>query len=128
MATVLVSHRGTDSDAALRLAVQLRRRGHQVWLDEWEIAVGDSIVERINAGLSGAAYLILCCSGHGVQAPWMSREWMSALARQLDGAAVRVLPALFSGGVPPDILADIKYADLRTDWDAGVAQICQALR
>ncbi|MEU7923204.1 toll/interleukin-1 receptor domain-containing protein [Micromonospora zamorensis] len=127
MATVFVSHRGADSDAARRLAVQLRQRGHHVWLDEWEITVGDSIVERINVGLSGAIYLVLCCSDNGVQAPWMNREWMSALARQLDGADVKILPTLLRGGALPDILADIKYADLRTNWDSGVAQICRAV-
>ena len=46
----------------------------------------------------------------------MSREWMSALARQIEGAQVRLLPVRLTGGSPPPILADLKYADLVTDW------------
>jgi hypothetical protein len=122
-----ISHRGSDALLAERLATELKNSGVDVWLDNWEINLGDSIVERMQQGLSGSSYLILCYSADGVTAPWIGREWMSALARQLDGHAVKILPVRLSGGQPPEILADIKYADLVRDWDAGVAQLRRAL-
>lgn len=128
MATVFVSYRSTDHEPAERLATELHAAGHRVWLDTWEITLGDSIVERINAGLEGAAYVIVCYSSAGNDSPWMSREWMSALARQLDGYGVRLLPVLLTGGHPPALLADIKYANVATDWSAGLAELCKALR
>ena len=112
MATVFVSHRVADEDAAERLAVELRDRGHEVWLDTWKIGLGDSIVEKMNDGLADSSYLVLCYSSAGSTSPWMSREWMSVLARQLSGTGVRLLPVRLSGGSPPAILADFKYADL----------------
>jgi TIR domain len=127
VAKVFVSHRGVDAAAAEQLAVELRLAGHDVWFDEWEIAPGDSIVGRINDGVDAAAYLILCCSSSGVTAPWIGREWMSALARQLDGQGVKVLPALLPGGTPPSILADLKYADLSTDWSSGVRDLLRVI-
>jgi hypothetical protein len=127
VATVFVSHRGADGNLAERLAVALRNRGHTVWLDRWELNVGESIVARINDGLSGAVFFVLCYSGIGSLSPWMSREWMSALARQLSGAQVRLMPVRLSGGAPPAILADIKYADLVADWSRGVDELCRAL-
>jgi hypothetical protein len=57
----------------------------------------------------------------------MSREWMSALARQLAGAQIKILPVRLTGRVPPSILADLKYADLVTDWSAGIDAICRAV-
>jgi hypothetical protein len=128
MANVFVSHRGADRDPALRLSAELTRRGHRVWLDDWEIGVGDSIIEKMNEGLTGATYLVLCYSAAGSLSPWMGREWMSALARQLDGAGGRLLPVRLTGGVPPAILADIKYADLVADWPGGVDALCGAIR
>jgi TIR domain len=128
MASVFISHRGADDTAAERLASELRSRGHQVWLDSWNIKIGDSIVEQMNSGLSGSAYLVLCYSDAGSISPWMSREWMSALARQLEGADVRILPVRLTGGSPPPILADIKYADLVADWASGVDDLCTVLR
>ena len=128
MASVFISHRGADGIAAERLAAELRGRGHQIWLDSWNIRIGDSIVEHMNSGLSGSTYLVLCYSDAGSISPWMSREWMSALARQLEGADVRVLPVRLTGGSPPPILADIKYADLVADWASGVDDLCAVLR
>lgn len=127
MANVFISHRGSDQAVAERLAEALRGCGHDVWIDLWKIKVGDSIIDRINEGLSGASFLVLCCSSAPAASPWMDREWMSALARQLDGAGVCVLPVLLTGGTPPPILADIKYADLDNDWQGGVDALCEAL-
>jgi len=56
MANVFVSHRRTDAKEAKELATEIRARGHQVWLDDWEIGIGDSIVERIQDGLEGAHF------------------------------------------------------------------------
>lgn len=127
MSNVFISHRKQDADLAKRLAQEIANAGHQVWLDEWEIGIGDSIVERIDQGLAGAAYLVLCYSAAGMS-PWVDREWMSTLHRQLSGHAVKVLPVLLSGsGQPPAILADIKYANLVADWDKGVAELLRAI-
>jgi hypothetical protein len=81
----------------------------------------------MNAGLEGASYLVLCYSATGVLAPWMSREWMSALAMQLNGRDIRLLPARLTGGQPPALLADIRYADLVSDWATGLADLLRAI-
>jgi hypothetical protein len=128
MADVFVSHRVADVDLARALAVDLRAAGHDVWLDEWAIGLGDSIVERMNSGLTDTSYLVLCYSADGVLAPWISREWMSALARQLSGVPVKILPLRLSGGEPPAILADIRYADFVSDWGIGLRELLTAIR
>lgn len=128
MSAVFVSHRLDDEVPAEKLAAELRAAGHDVWLDTWEIGLGDSIVAKMNDGLSGSAYVVLCYSSLGTTSPWISREWMSALARQLDGAGVKILPVRLTGGDPPAILADMKYADLTTDWAGGLRALLAAIR
>jgi hypothetical protein len=125
---VFISHRGEDIDLAERLAIQLRQAGFEVWLDKWNIGIGDSIIGKINAGLETPRYLILCYSEAGVTSPWMSREWMATLAQQLNGYEVKVLPVRLSGGKPPAIMADIKYADLVKDWEHGMQGLLKAMR
>lgn len=127
MAEVFISHRKADAAIAERLADDLKTAGHQVWFDEWEINIGDSIVERIDQGLEGTSYLILCYSSAGLS-PWVNREWMSALSRQLSGYPIKLLPALLSGGKAPAILADIKYADLRKDWNNNVQGLLKSIK
>ena len=125
---VFISHRAQDTVLAERLATELQQAGFQVWLDEWEIGIGDLITQRMNAGLANARYVIVCYSDTGVLSPWMSQEWMTALARQLEGQDVKLLPARLSGGEPPAILVGVKYADLVADWDKGIADLIRAMR
>jgi hypothetical protein len=127
MPNVFISHRKTDAQMAEQLATEVRDAGHEVWFDEWKIDLGDSIVERVDEGLEGSNYLVLCYSSSGMS-PWVNREWMSALARQLSGHGVKVLPVLLTGGKAPAILADIKYGDLTQDWSKGVSELLRAIR
>lgn len=103
-------------------------RGNIVWIDAWEIETGDSVVAQINNGLADAEYVVLCLSVDGVLSGWISAEWMASLARQLNGERVKLLPVRLSGGELPAILADIKFADLMSDWVKGTSDILQAIR
>lgn len=127
MANVFISHRGADTPLAEKLASDIRAARHTVWLDAWEIDIGDQIVERMNDGLAGSSYLVLCYSASGM-APWMNIEWTSALARQLNGDRVKILPARLSGSDAPAILAGTKYADLIKSWSQGVADLLRAIK
>jgi hypothetical protein len=129
VAKVFVSHRGVDAAPAGRLADELRAAGHDVWLDADEIKVGDSVVEKIDAGLASLDVLVLCLSADddGVHTTWMIREWAPALARQLAGHRVAILPVVLTGGRLPAVLADIKAADLVTDWKAGIGALLRAI-
>lgn len=127
MADVFIAHRGSDAKISETLAKAIQEAGYEVWLDMWEIGLGDSIVGKMNEGLAKLKYLILCFSSDGVDAPWISREWMTTLARQLDGQSVKILPVRLSGGNPPAILADLRYADLVADWNKGLEEILSAL-
>jgi hypothetical protein len=125
---IFISHRMADTNLAERLADEIRAAGYPVWLDKWEILVGDSVVERISSGLQTAKYVVVCYSEYGVESNWMSREWMASLARQLEGDGIKLLPVRLSGGAPPPILADIRYADLVKDWDRGVRDLLRAIK
>ena len=57
----------------------------------------------------------------------MSREWLTSLARQLNGVGVKILPVVLSGTQIPAILSDIKYADLSSNWLNGVNEILKAI-
>ncbi len=58
----------------------------------------------------------------------MGREWQSALARQLNGSAVKILPVILTGGSPPAILADVQYVDLTKNRPAAIASLLKAIR
>ena len=97
-AQIFICHRHEDADQALRLATDLQNGGFSVWLDQWRINLGDSIIGKMNEGLAETGFLLLCLSSSQVTAPWMSREWYSALSRQLNGEDIRLIPVRLSGG------------------------------
>lgn len=128
LAKVFLSHRTPDKDLVVAVGEYLRRLGHDVWLDTWCISLGDSIVERINHGLSRQNVILLFCSAHDPLAPWISREWMSSLARKLSGQELDIIPILLAGGRLPAILADISYVSITSADDmAAMCTIAQAI-
>jgi TIR domain len=126
VAAIFISYRWIDHLLASRLKVDLESCGHTVWLDSEQIKIGNSIVAKINEGLAGLEFLVLCYSSAGASA-WTDEEWMSTLKRQLDGVNVKILPVRLSGGTPPAILAGRRYADLVGNWNQGVQDLCDAM-
>lgn len=124
---VFICHATEDKPFARRIATHLRQAGAEVWLDEWEIKVGDSVVERINAGLGAATHLLLLLSATSVRKPWVKREFFSALMRQLADNSVRLLPVLLDDCEIPSLLSDIRYADCREQGDTAFDQVMHAL-
>src|SRR5689334_15461872 len=77
-----------------RLAAQLAFRRRHVWVDRWELKVGDSILNRIREALTEGAGLIIVFSRSSVPSVWCRKELSSGLMRELEERRVVVLPAL----------------------------------
>lgn len=106
---VFISHSSKDHDFVLLLAERLKKDGIDVWVDEWELKAGDSILERINEGLENSSFLTIVFSEHSTHSDWVLRELNSTLMRQLTQKDVKILPILLevkSKELPP-LLSDI---------------------
>ena len=106
---VFISHSSKDHDFTLLLADKLRKDSIDVWIDEWELKVGDSIVQKINEGLDQSSFLIIVLSEHSMKSDWVKKELNSGLMRQLNKKDVTILPILLEmepRELPP-LLSDI---------------------
>jgi hypothetical protein len=103
---VFLSHRSHDKEWVGTLARDLLHSGYQVWLDEWEIKGGDWFATKISEGLASARYVLVVLSRASTSsdAGWVKAEWTSALARELSGVDIKVIPVLKELCVVPDIL------------------------
>ena len=125
---IFISYSHHDRGFVKRLAHNLKAVGLTVWWDEWEIKVGDSIIQKISEGINQSAYLAVVLSPHSVQSNWVQRELGSALMRQLSANRdITVLPLLISACEIPELLLEIKRADFRQDYQAGFEQLLDAL-
>jgi hypothetical protein len=128
MSNVFLSHSSKDKDFVEKLANDLNKQGVRVWFDKWEIKVGDSIVEKINDGLSKNDYLAIILSPNSVNSNWVKKELNSSLMKQLSKKSVKVLPILYKDCEIPDIIIDLKYADFRFEYISGVKELIEVLK
>lgn len=124
---VFICHAAEDKPTARRIARAIRGAKSDVWLDEWEIRVGDSIVQRINAGLSEATHIAVLLSAASCSKPWVQKEWSAALMLQLAQNSISVLPVRLDDSPMPPILADIRYADCRDNLRRGISELNASL-
>lgn len=126
---VFISYNHHDCGFAGRLAQDLKAAGFAVWWDEWEIKVGDSIIQKVSEGIKQSAYLAVVLSPHSVKSNWVQRELGSALMRQLSADRdITVFPLLVADCEVPVLLREIRWADFRQDYQAGLRKLLDALR
>src|SRR3712207_1171437 len=89
-----ISHSWHDKPSARKLAKSLRGAGVYVWLDEAEIKIGDSLIEKIRDGIDRVDYVIALISSESVKSPWVQQELDIAMNQQIAGKRVKVLPVL----------------------------------
>lgn len=89
---VFISHASEDkTDVALPLAECLRAEGIRVWLDSFELTVGDSLRQSIERGLAGSRFGIVIISPEFLKKHWPQAELDGLAARETAGVKV-ILP------------------------------------
>src|SRR5690349_13896057 len=89
-----IGYSDKDETFVDRLAAQLAFRRRNVWVDRWQLKMGDSILNRIQKVLTEASGLIVVCSKSAIASRWCRKELSPRLLRQLEEKHVVVLPAL----------------------------------
>ncbi len=89
---VFISHASEDKDSVVRpLAHELIRMGFSIWYDEYELTVGDSLLQKIDDGLTRSRYGIVVLSKHFFGKDWPKKELDGLTAKEIDGRKV-ILP------------------------------------
>lgn len=124
---VFISHSHQDKGFVDKLAAQLVMHKAYVWLDRWEIKVGDSLLGKVQGAIQSASALIVVLSKASVESEWCRKELNAGLMRELEEKRVVVLPLLLEDCAMPVFLKDKKYADFRKDFDAGLRETLIAI-
>ena len=90
---IFISHASEDKEELARpLAYYLMSEGYQVWYDEFELKVGDSLTENIDKGLSECDFAIVILSPNFFSKKWPKRELAGLAAKELITGAKVLLP------------------------------------
>ena len=111
MSSVFLSHNSKDKPFVRKLAERLTSDGVVVWLDEAELNIGDSLIEKISDGIQKMEYVAAIISTNSIESSWVQKEISLAMSKEIAGRRVTVLPILIEKCTVPVALADKLYAD-----------------
>jgi cold shock CspA family protein len=109
MISVFVSYAHADKPVARALVRALTSYGLRVWIDEGELLVGDSIIERISKALDEVHFVVAIVSVHSVGSSWCQKELSLAMTGGIKQRGVKVLPLRLGDVEMPPSLRDVLY-------------------
>lgn len=120
---IFISHSSKDREAALKLATDLNFVGVDVWLDQWELHVGQSLTDGIAAAMEASRYIAILITSNYNKSVWTKTEYKKALAREQKEGRTVMLPLIVGEADVPDFLEDKIYLDLRVEYFSGLMRV-----
>jgi len=124
---IFISYSHADKKFVDRLAIELVRARAPIWLDRWELKVGDSLIQRIQTAIQGAGALLVILSKTSVESEWCKKELSAGLVRELEEKRVLVLPVIIEDCEVPLFLREKVFADFRSNYDEGLGQLLRSI-
>jgi len=92
--SLFVSYAHEDSRLAQELATAMKALGARVWVDQGELLIGDSLIERISEAIAEFDFVAALVSPASVRSNWCRKEIALAMSKQLQRGSrvVTVLP------------------------------------
>jgi hypothetical protein len=124
---IFISYSHSDSDFVDKLAAELVRNNAHVWVDRWELNVGDSILNNVQKAIQDSSALLIVLSKASVASEWCKKELSAGLMRELDEKRVVVLPVVVEDCEIPVFLREKLYADFRKSFEPGFRSLMEAV-
>jgi len=124
---IFISYSHADTEFVEDLAKNLVAARHNVWIDRWELKVGDSLHQNIQKALNDASAILLILSRTSVESNWVRQELTAGLVRELEENRTLVLPCVIDDCEIPLFLRDKVRADFRADPDTAFALVDRSL-
>ena len=86
---VFISHASEDKDSVVRpLALALKEKEVNVWYDEFELKIGDSLRRKIDQGLSKSKFGIVVISRSFIKKGWTNYELDGLMTKAISGQQI----------------------------------------
>jgi len=102
---VFVSHAWEDKERFVTaFATKLLERGIDAWVDHWEMAPGDSLIDKIfEQGLKSAQAVIVVISEFSVKKKWVREELNAAMVKKINEGS-KLIPVIIGECEVPECL------------------------
>jgi hypothetical protein len=85
---IFISYSSADADWARSFAEALKQRGERVWFDEFEISVGDSLSDALEAGLRESDVFVTLVEPENLHKPTLFFELGAAIGMRKKVVAI----------------------------------------
>lgn len=128
--SIFLSHNHRDKEFVRRLGRDLALDGIKVWIDEAEILVGDSLLQKVESAIEDMEYLGVVLSKNSINSEWVKREVRLALTNEIYNKKVTVLPILLDDVEIFSFLKDKLYVDFRdmSNYDTALMNLIRSIR
>lgn len=127
---VFLSHASEDKERfVLNFARQLRENGVDVWLDQWEMKPGDSLVDKIfEEGLKEARAVIIVLSATSVQKSWVREELNASVVNRISRGTKLIPVVIDECDVPESLRSTVwQKVDSLDDYSQSLQRILFAI-
>ncbi len=115
--SIFLSHNHADKEFVRKLARDLENHNVKCWLDEAEMKIGDSLIQKIREGIDNVEFFAVILSPSSINAPWVVSELDVAMNFQISGKPVKVLPIMLKDCEPPRLLVGKLYGNFMDESD-----------
>jgi len=108
--SIFLCHSSEDKLFVRMVAKELKKRGIESWIDEAEIGPGDSIIAKIDEGISKTIFFLAFISENSIKSGWTEYELEKALTGEMKKKTL-VIPAKLGECTIPSMIEHKNYAD-----------------
>lgn len=124
---VFISYSYEDKEFVEWLKDNLQGSGHEIWYDQQEIQLGDSIKKKIIEGIQSSSTFIIILSNASKKSNWVRYELNSALLSSAINKGIKILPIKIDESDVPSDLSNYLYADFSKSRSQGLDNLMRSL-
>ena len=125
--SVFLSYASEDKEFVLKLAEDLGKNGIFAWVDDWSIAVGDSITTKINKAFQENRFYIPVLSQNFLNKPFPMKELNVAMMKQARSTINYIIPIIIEDCTIPALLLDLNYLNFYSNYESALKKLLFAL-
>lgn len=124
---VFLSYSYEDKEFVEWLKDNLQDLGLEIWYDQQEIQLGDSIKKKISLGIQSSSAFIVVFSASSKNSDWVMYELNSALLLNAINKGIKIIPIKIDNSELPADLSSYLYADFSKNREQGLEILKRSL-
>ncbi|MCX5801223.1 MAG: toll/interleukin-1 receptor domain-containing protein [Candidatus Eisenbacteria bacterium] len=124
---LFISYARLDQQFALKLATDIISNGAEVWIDQWEVPIGEFFEPKIVNAISDSNFVLVLLSRDSIQSEWVRREVETAKTVEKRVGRRLLLPGRIDDCAIPIWISDKSYADFFVSYETAFRQLLLAI-